>query len=900
MSLAAPQFLFLFPVWVLLGWRYRRLELWSPLRAILLTLLTLLLCEPQIVSKSGGIDLWVLFDRSRSAQDLVDAGEPEWRNLLERTRPGASYRLHFLDYAGEVGAGGGAEGTVFTGNRDQTRTGLAILETLARADPGRHNRLLLFTDGYSTDPLTQAASRLLEAEVPLDYRLVRAPEAMDFRVVSVQMPERAQLGEPYLVEVRVAGSADGPVPLRIHRGETRLYEGEVSLKEGTALFRFSDRSSEPGSQRYDVAITPSNDAYPGNNRQERWIEIVSGPRILLVTAYENDPVASVLRAQGFQVAVVREPLTLQPGQLTGIRAVILNNVPAWELPNEFLGALPFFVSDQGGGLLMAGGHRSFGSGGYYESTLDPLLPVTMELKSEHRKLGVAMAIVMDRSGSMSMTTPSGHSKMQLANEGAARAVELLGSLDAVTVFAVDSQAHQVAPLVNVGKSRGELIHQIRRVESMGGGIFVFEGLRAAWEQLQTSPQGQRHLILFSDAADSEEPGGYVKLIDEMRAASATVSVIGLGTRSDPDAGLLEDIASRGGGRIFFTEDATDLPNLFAQETVAVARSSFIEETTPASTTGRWHELARRDASWLPEVDGYNLSYLREGDEAALITSDTYRAPLVAFGRRGIGRTAAVSFPLGGAFSDQVRSWDQYGDFLQTLTRWLMGEEIPAGIGVRQRLSGVEWVLDLYYEDDPWEARFAVAPPRLVLQHGFRDGERREVTWERQAPGHFSVSTPLPENLPVRAALQLGGSAIPLGPVVVGSEAEWQFDPARLAELRETAAASGGEELLDLGKAWRKPPSPGREPIFAPLLAAILVLFLLEALVTRTGWKLPVFDRWILRRSSTRPSPVTANASDVSPPPSPNTDEAAPTPEAISPPPTAEDRKSRFKRAKKGL
>ncbi len=78
----------------------------------------------------------------------------------------------------------------------------------------------------------------------------------------------------------------------------------------------------------------------------------------------------------------------------------------------------------------------------------------MELKSEHRKLGVAMAIVMDRSGSMAVTTPSGHTKMQLANEGAARSVELLGSMDAVTVFAVDSQAHQVAPLLNVGSSRG--------------------------------------------------------------------------------------------------------------------------------------------------------------------------------------------------------------------------------------------------------------------------------------------------------------------------------------------------------------------------------------------------------------------------------------------------------------
>ena len=51
--------------------------------------------------------------------------------------------------------------------------------------------------------------------------------------------------------------------------------------------------------------------------------------------------------------------------------------------------------------MMAGGKHSFGAGGYFESGVDELLPISMELKNEHRKLAVAMAIVMDRSGSMS-------------------------------------------------------------------------------------------------------------------------------------------------------------------------------------------------------------------------------------------------------------------------------------------------------------------------------------------------------------------------------------------------------------------------------------------------------------------------------------------------------------------
>ena len=60
-----------------------------------------------------------------------------------------------------------------------------------------------------------------------------------------------------------------------------------------------------------------------------------------------------------------------------------------------------------------------------------------------------------------------------------------------------------------------------------------------------------------------------------------MSVIGLGSETDVDAAFLKDIALRGKGRIQFTASADDLPRLFAQEAITVARSSFITEATPA-------------------------------------------------------------------------------------------------------------------------------------------------------------------------------------------------------------------------------------------------------------------------------------------------------------------------------
>lgn len=898
MSLGAPQYLLLLPLLVLLAWIFPRLKLWHPLRAGLLLLLVLALCDPRYRLRSDSMDLWVLFDRSASSQELVAKNEDEWKTLLLRSQPGNKNQLHFIDYAGEVVSTTHSETNFFTGRTDQTKTALAINDTLARMSQDRHHRILLFSDGYSTEPLEGIASKLLEAEIPLDFRLLRAKETSDYRISQLNLPTRSQPAEPFVVTGLIEGAPDSTVPLTVYRGERLLFTRDVEVVDGIGRIRFADRVLDPGAHRYRAEISPEGDAHPQNNYREQWIEIVSGPRLLLVTRYRNDPLAAALRGQGFTVEVVEDLLTLNAGSLTGAKAVIFNNVPAFEFPNEFLTTLDFFVREQGGGFLMAGGKNSFGSGGFYQSAVDELLPVTMELKSEHRRLSVAMAIVMDRSGSMTAITPSGNSKMQLANEGAARAVELLGAMDAVTVFAVDSGAHEVSPLLNVGNNRAELISRIRKIESMGGGIFVYTGMQAAWEELKKAESGQRHMILFTDAADSEEPGEYKRLLAEMKDDGTTVSVIGLGTRGDSDAAFIEDIAKRGEGRMFFTTVPGDIPNIFAQETVSVARSTFVEDPVATQSSGKWYEIAQRDMNWPESIDGYNLSYLRDGDEMALVSTDQYAAPLVAFGRRGIGRSAAVAFPLGGDFSSAVRSWPEYGDFQQTLARWLVGEEVPPGIGIRHEIDGSELKLDLLYDTETWSKRFSSSPPKIRLERGTSSPYRESPTWERLAPGHFSLRTELREGEPVRGAVQIGGQALPFGPLVAGSSLEWELDPDRVKELEETSRTSGGGELLDLSQAWRKPETASIAPIRNWFFVTALILFLSEALVTRLGWSLPRWNRGNKTKTvkSFRKSPLPEKAKD---PESSSATEPSKPEEPLSSP-SQSDRKSRYQKAKKRL
>lgn len=834
MNFEAPLWFLLIPLLCVLGWSCRGLRLHLPLRTAGLLLMILLLANPKWEQEKKALDLWVLLDRSDSTEGLVDENLADWRRILEKAKPSADDEIRIINYGSEVLVQGAGETSVYSGGGEMTRTALAAQTALAVARDDRPSRILVFSDGYSTEPLTDLGEKLVSQEVPLDFRLIRDDLLDDYRVARLQVPGRTLFGEPFVISVTCRGYEDGSLPLEILRDGKVLLETEVELVDGVGKVSFTDRLGKGGAYQYAARISPKKDAHPGNNILEQWVEITGGPRVLLLTGYLNDPLASVLRRQGFEVDVVTETASLHVGRLSGARACIFNNVPAHQVPRDFQEALEFFVRDQAGGLLMVGGERSFGSGGYYESPVDRLLPVSMELKSEHRKVSTALAIVMDRSGSMSAMAGA-RTKMDLANNGAVNAINLLGDRDFVSVTAVDSEPQTFVPMQGLRGKRAQIIRETKSIQSMGGGIFVFNGLEAAFAELKRAPSKTRHVILFSDARDSEEPGEYKQLIKEMLAEDMTISVIGLGTEEDVDAPLLADIALRGKGRIFFTEKASDVPVIFSQETVTIARSAFLDEGTKGLATGKWGEVSPKEPDWLESVDGYNLSYAKPEATVSLISQDEYLAPLVAHMRVGAGRSMAVSFPLGGKFSEKAREWTGYGDFAQTCVRWLMGMGLPAGLALRHEIQGNTLSLDLLYDVDDWGGKLMEEAPRVRLVEG--DGEGFEVTWERIAPGRFQLTRELEEGSVVRGSALVGEYALPFGPFHVGSSAEWAFERKRVDELRNLAAISGGRELLDLKKAWVRPEQIQVTDIRGWLVFGVFLCVLLDALVTRVGWPL---------------------------------------------------------------
>ena len=350
--------------------------------------------------------------------------------------------------------------------------------------------------------------------------------------------------------------------------------------------------------------------------------------------------------------------------------------------------LAAWVTQSGGGLMLTGGTDSYGPGGYYKSPLEPILPVSMELRREHRKLQLAIVVALDRSGSMAIPTPDGRAKIELADLATAEVLNMLGPADQFGCLAVDTVPHEIVPFGHV-TDKEAMRQKILRIDSAGGGIYIYEALVAASKMILSAQAGTRHIILFSDASDAEQSPGYETIVDACRKAGITVSVVGLGTERDCDANLLKDIAKRGGGQCMFTNVAQELPRIFAQDTFMIARSAFLEEPVRVHSTGGLTSITQQPLGKFPRIGGYNLCYLRPEANLALVSVDEYQAPLLTSWQAGLGRVLCYAGEADGKYTGPIARWKNVGDFFTSLARWTAGKSQGLGkdIVATQELRG---------------------------------------------------------------------------------------------------------------------------------------------------------------------------------------------------------------------
>jgi hypothetical protein len=524
------------------------------------------------------------------------------------------------------------------------------------------------------------------------------------------------------------------------------------------------------------------------------------------------------------------------------------------------------------------------------------MPVSMELRQEHRKLSLAIVVALDRSGSMGAPVGFGKTKMDLANLATAEVLDMLSPMDECGVLAVDSRAHLIVDLAEVSQP-DVLRSRILRIGSMGGGIFVYEALSHAAKMVASARSQTKHIILFADAADAEEPGDYRRLLAECTAAGITVSVIGLGKPTDVDAPLLEEIAALGQGRCFFTESPQELPRLFAQDTFVVARSSFLEDPVAVEGLSSMMTILGRQFDFTETVGGYNLCYLREGATLCAVSADEFEAPIVAAWQAGIGRALCYTPQADGPYTGAMVNWPQLGQFLSSLALWTAGQQgqLDGDRVLTQQVQHGLCTLRLHLDPSRHEHTVTM-PPVVTTLHGYAGGapktQTMTMTW--QDADTLAVEFPLQGAQTYLSTVEIPGAGpITLPPVTLPYSPE--FQPANRQRAVEflvgLARSTGGKEQMDVSDIWKDLPSKSRVVSLSPwLIVSAVVLFLLEIFQRRTGLLSAL--KWDITFAKAIKMPRTAKAHRTARPLAPEpakADAASSTPKA----PDAEDRQELF-------
>jgi Mg-chelatase subunit ChlD len=558
-------------------------------------------------------------------------------------------------------------------SKEYTNLESAVSVAMELFPAASQKRVVLMTDGNENagnvlDEAEVAESSGVEIyTVPLSTVMGGAEEVLVDALIG---PGSVELGRTFELRAIVTSTVDGKAKLKLFRDRDYLDEEEVRLSAARKnVFTFSQKLDSEGTYVYELLIEPSADTLRENN-VGRALVIASGrPKILYLATDDvhADYLHRVLTQEGMEVESINDPSQMPTSlsEMQNYSAIIFNDVPADSLSLSQMETLETYVHDLGGGFAMIGGENSFGSGGYYKTPIEDILPVKMIPERKKRSLSIVLAI--DKSGSMAVPS-GGYVKIDLAKEAAVSVVEFLTDKDQIGVIAFDAEAQEIVRPERIG-DKGAIEDKIGRIQPRGG-TNVYPALEMAYTWLKDADTQLKHVILVSDGR-SQQPDASYPLVSQMAQGKITVSTIAIG--SDADRKMMKNLADLGGGRYYETSDAGSLPRIFVKEAF-VASELIMEGDFRPIASGDSEILKGIDTSSLPPIRGYVGTSAKEG-ASVTITSDQ-DDPILASWQYGLGRTLAFTSDAKPRWALEWLKWGDFSKFWSQAVGWTLA--IPAG------------------------------------------------------------------------------------------------------------------------------------------------------------------------------------------------------------------------------
>ena len=792
-----------FAYWLLRGRRKLRYGIALAIRLFILALLVVALARPQSRLEANRLAVAFTLDVSESVPDAQRRTALGWIRDKVSSTPGdddaallvfgdrPSVEVPFVG-AGRRGESSGVEYDLVALQSRLSRAHSDLAGAVAFAEatfpPGFARRVVLLSDGNETrGDLISAARALKAAGVQLDVVPLRYSSTEEVRVDALRAPANVVVNEPFGLRLTVTAQEDTDATLQLYEnGAVTGDPMKVRLNRGLNVFKLTREFDVPGYYQYEVQVQADRDGNPANNVGRASV-LVSGEARVMVCSQDDwpDTIGPALDSGGIRNE--RRPpskLPTHPAGYVDYDCVILNNVAAFDLNELQISALDNAVRELGVGLVVVGGNRSYGPGGYRGTPLEALLPVDLDIKNRKTMPKGALVIVLH-----SIEFDTGNTWAERICKSALNGMEETD--DAGIVYYGGNGEQWLFPLAPRG-DRGAQFKLIENVQ-VGDMPSFHRCFVLAWSSLQTNDAAIKHVVVISDG-DPQVPTA--SLLKEMVAGQVTVSTICINPHSPSDTVNMKALAKDGGGRYYgvaMGDDLNRLPSLMLKEAATLRRAAINEKTfTPRASLAVSPML--RGITALPPLQGYVVTAPRAEAETILVSEDEEDPdPILATWQAGLGRCTAFTSDATTRWASDWIGWSGYEAFWLQVTRATTSATTEGHLPLRVEVKGSSARVVVDARDDTGHARSDLDLDALLLGNG-PEGERMALA--QTSPGRYEGEVEGLEqgHYLLRVVNRDGGAATSLAVFSVDFSQEHRALRSNDDLLAEAAAITGGRVL----------------------------------------------------------------------------------------------------------
>lgn len=486
---------------------------------------------------------------------------------------------------------------------------------------------------------------------------------------------------------------------------------------------------------------------------------------VLVAAADNRFINQLqtLLGDGFNLSTMPENGDISAA-LAQNQLVVINDATTSRLPVTQQQAILDAIEKQGTGLFYSGGEKAFASGGMAQAPLSAALPVKLIPQKKQQQPSVALAVVIDSSGSMQGTP------LELAKQVARLAVRKLTPLDQVGVVEFYGTRQWSVPLQPV-TTPDNIERAIGKMQSMGA-TQLFPAIQEAYFGLRQVKASYRHILVITDAGIEEE--NYQHLLRFIGQDQINVSTVLVGPDTAREAQMAE-LANWGRGRFY------SIPDEFSMVELDFHKPSEMPE--PVFRPGEYSlSVGDRDAA-IPSVTGYARTALRP-EARELVSVANTADPLLASWQFGAGRVTTLTTQPVARGTENWLNWPDYAAWLATQLAETAAQSSAIDITLSRTATMVNGLIRYNYKGKP-----------LTATRQLADGSDAPVALHYRAPGIAALQFSADLDEPVLLEVSDGN-----GRTLAASapRQDWYTDAAvpRLHRqlLREVTAQSGGRQL----------------------------------------------------------------------------------------------------------